>query len=60
VLPGTGHKTNPTAAEMIQRNTIFTNAAVRPDGTPVVGRPRRSAAARGAGLAGAAVDAGVV
>ena len=34
VLPGTGRKTNPTAADMIQRNTIFTNAALRPDGTP--------------------------
>src|SRR5262245_38593665 len=34
VLPGTGRKTNPTAGSMIQRNTIFTNAALRPDGTP--------------------------
>jgi phosphoenolpyruvate carboxykinase (GTP) len=34
VLPGTGRKTNPTAADMIQRNTIFTNAALRPDRTP--------------------------
>jgi len=34
VLPGTGQKTNPTAGTMIQRNTIFTNAALRPDGTP--------------------------
>src|SRR5438128_6945243 len=34
VLPGTGHKTNPTAADMIRRNTIYTNAALRPDGTP--------------------------
>jgi phosphoenolpyruvate carboxykinase (GTP) len=34
VLPGTGRKTNPTAADMIQRNTIFTNAALRPDSTP--------------------------
>ncbi|HEV3216587.1 MAG TPA: phosphoenolpyruvate carboxykinase (GTP) [Vicinamibacterales bacterium] len=34
VLPGTGLKTNPTAADMIQRNTIFTNAALRPDSTP--------------------------
>jgi phosphoenolpyruvate carboxykinase (GTP) len=34
VLPGTGKKTNPTAGSMIQRNTIFTNAALRPDGTP--------------------------
>jgi phosphoenolpyruvate carboxykinase (GTP) len=34
VLPGTGAKTNPTAADMIQRNTIYTNAALRADGTP--------------------------
>jgi phosphoenolpyruvate carboxykinase (GTP) len=34
VLPGTGHKTNPTAADMIRKNTIYTNAALRPDGTP--------------------------
>jgi phosphoenolpyruvate carboxykinase (GTP) len=34
VLPGTGRKTNPTATDMIQRNTIFTNAALRRDGTP--------------------------
>ncbi len=34
VLPGTSHTTNPTAFNMIQRNTIYTNAALRPDGTP--------------------------
>jgi phosphoenolpyruvate carboxykinase (GTP) len=34
VVPGTGHKTNPTAFDMIQRDTIFTNVALRPDGTP--------------------------
>jgi phosphoenolpyruvate carboxykinase (GTP) len=34
VVPGTSHKTNPTAFEMIQRDTIFTNVALRPDGTP--------------------------
>ena len=34
VLPGTSRKTNPTAGAMIQRNTIYTNAALRPDGTP--------------------------
>ncbi len=34
VLPGTSRKTNPTAGSMIQRNTIYTNAALRPDGTP--------------------------
>jgi phosphoenolpyruvate carboxykinase (GTP) len=34
VVPGTSHKTNPTATDMIQRNTIFTNVALRPDGTP--------------------------
>ena len=34
VLPGTSHGTNPTAFDMIQRDTIFTNAALRPDSTP--------------------------
>ena len=34
----------------VQRNTIFTNAALRPDGT-LVGRPRRSAACQRSGLA---------
>jgi phosphoenolpyruvate carboxykinase (GTP) len=34
VVPGTSHKTNPTATDMIQSNTIFTNVALRPDGTP--------------------------
>jgi len=34
VVPGTSHKTNPTAFEMSQRNTIYTNVALRPDGTP--------------------------
>jgi phosphoenolpyruvate carboxykinase (GTP) len=34
VVPGTGRKTNPTAFDMIQRDTIFTNVALRPDGTP--------------------------
>ncbi|MEO6239050.1 MAG: phosphoenolpyruvate carboxykinase (GTP), partial [Vicinamibacterales bacterium] len=34
VVPGTSHRTNPTAFNMIQRNTIFTNVALRPDGTP--------------------------
>ena len=34
VVPGTSRKTNPTAIDMIQRNTIFTNVALRPDGTP--------------------------
>ena len=34
VVPGTGHATNPTAMDMIQKNTIYTNVALRPDGTP--------------------------
>jgi len=34
VVPGTSHRTNPTAFDMIQRDTIFTNVALRPDGTP--------------------------
>jgi phosphoenolpyruvate carboxykinase (GTP) len=34
VLPGTSRGTNPTAFDMIQHDTIFTNAALREDGTP--------------------------
>jgi len=34
VVPGTSRHTNPNAYEMIQRNTIYTNVALRPDGTP--------------------------
>jgi phosphoenolpyruvate carboxykinase (GTP) len=34
VVPGTSHKTNPNAFDMIQANTIYTNVALRPDGTP--------------------------
>jgi phosphoenolpyruvate carboxykinase (GTP) len=34
VVPGTGRKTNPTAFDMIQKDTIYTNVALRPDGTP--------------------------
>jgi phosphoenolpyruvate carboxykinase (GTP) len=33
VVPGTSRKTNPNAFDMIQRNTIYTNVALRPDGT---------------------------
>jgi phosphoenolpyruvate carboxykinase (GTP) len=34
VVPGTSHRTNPTAFDMIQRDTLYTNVALRPDGTP--------------------------
>jgi len=34
VVPGTSRKTNPTAFDMIQHDTLFTNVALRPDGTP--------------------------
>jgi len=34
VVPGTSRKTNGTAFQMCQRNTIYTNVALRPDGTP--------------------------
>jgi phosphoenolpyruvate carboxykinase (GTP) len=34
VVPGTSKKTNPNATEMIRSNTIYTNVALRPDGTP--------------------------
>jgi len=34
VMPGTSKKTNPNATEMIRSNTIYTNVALRPDGTP--------------------------
>lgn len=33
VAPGTSFKSNPSAMMMVQKNTIFTNVAQRPDGT---------------------------
>ena len=33
VVPGTNSKSNASAVEMIRRNTIYTNLALRPDGT---------------------------
>jgi phosphoenolpyruvate carboxykinase (GTP) len=33
VVPGTSRRTNPTAFDMIQHDTLFTNVALRPDGT---------------------------
>jgi phosphoenolpyruvate carboxykinase (GTP) len=34
VVPGTSRRPNATAMEMIQRDTLFTNVALRPDNTP--------------------------
>ena len=59
VAPGTSHKTNPTAFEMIRRNTIYTNVALRPDGTPWWEGHDDPPPADRARLAGPAVDAGV-
>ena len=59
VVPGTSHRTNPTAFDMIQRDTHLHQRRAAPRRHAVVGRARRSAAGRGARLAGPAVDAGV-
>ena len=34
VAPGTSHTSNPSAMNSIQRDTLYTNVAVAPDGTP--------------------------
>ena len=59
VAPGTSRKTNPNAFDMIQRNTIYTNVALRPDGTPWWEGHDDPPPAERARLAGPAVDAGV-
>ena len=59
VVPGTSRKTNPNAFEMIQAQHHLHQRRAAAGRHAVVGRARRSAAGRGARLAGTAVDAGV-